>query len=128
MAGNAYNQVRGPNPAHSVLAGTIAPQGTSAPVQAAGLGFTVSRQGVGRFRVALSERYPAILAVTPGLALQTDATRTVVVKNIVSGMSNDNYFDLQLLDASAAAVDLAANAANLVFFSAHLSNTTLPGS
>jgi hypothetical protein len=128
VAGNAYNPVRGPNPAHSVLAGTIAPQGTGAPVQAAGLGFTVSRQAAGRFRITLAERYPAILAVVPGLALQTDATRTIVVKNIVSGMANDNYFDLQVLDASAAAVDLSANAANLVFFVAHLSNTTLPGS
>ena len=121
MAENAYNQVRGPNPMHTVLAGTFAPQGTGAPVVAGGLGFTVTREDQGLFRVKLRERYAQLLAITAS----TTVGGTVSVLNVHIGLSEENSFDLQLWNTSWSEAD--ASDPNRVFFTAHLSNTTTPG-
>jgi hypothetical protein len=96
-----------------VIAGSFAPNGSSALSSAStlGAGFTVARTGVGVFTVTLSDKYTACHSIVPagmGAAIFIEAS---------AWNSSTNSFTITNLDdVAGSAADVAANAANRINF------------
>ncbi len=126
MAENQYGRLQSPSQELVKIPLAFAPAGTDPPTAVVGKGFSIARTDVGKYRITFTERYPALLGFSWSLALQTLAVRTVVLKAITIGMAATNTIDIQILDASAAAVEIAAHANNLVLCEFTFSNTSSP--
>jgi len=126
MAENAYGHIESPAQKLVALPVSFAPSaGGPTGVFAPGL-LSVTRQGVGLYRFAFKERYPKLVHFSGSFALLALAVRTPVLKNIVVGMGQANTIDVQFVDGAGAAVEVAADPANLFFCSFAFSNTVLP--
>ena len=122
---------RGRNNKSVMLRGSFAPNGAGVvsnlrPLDGSGLrgvGFTVTRTGVGTFRVDLDAKYRFIRCFTPGIQLAVPAnTMAQLTTDNVAGASPS--FTLTVLTAGAAA-DVAAAAGNRVHFDLELSEDTV---
>lgn len=122
---------RGRNNKSVMLRGSFAPNGTGAvsnlrPVDGSGLrgvGFTVTRTGVGVFRVDLDAKYRFIRAATVGVQLAVAAnTQAQLTTDSVASASPS--FTLTVLTAGVAA-DVAAAAGNRVHFDLDLCEDTV---
>lgn len=126
MANRNFDNVQTLGKGVKVIAGSFAPNGSSAVSAASvkGIGFTVARTGTGQFTITLSDAYVDYLSITASLALsagddkflQLGAVDVVTAKTIVV-----NVWDV----SGAAATDVAANAANRIHFVAWLKNSTV---
>lgn len=124
MAEKIFYDVQSANPHVKIIAGSFAPNGSSAvdATSNQGTGWTVARGGTGSFTVTLDSKYPGIVSATATLALNAVAdsklqlgaidvssAKTVVINNITG----------------ATAADIAANANNRIHFCLVLRNTDL---
>ncbi len=104
-----------------LVTGNIAPQGAGAPtVTTSGRGFTVTRTGVGLFRVNFSKRYVAArrpdITVGGGLA-NVVRMGTFTSNDTVNNSGNSTWTFTVKADGTAAAADadIAAGANNILY-------------
>lgn len=126
MANRNFDFLQGLGKGVKVIAGSFAPNGSSAVSASSrkGKGFTVARTGTGQFTITLQDAYVALLSASLSLQLasaddkflQLGAVDVVSAKTIVI-----NVWDV----SGAAAADIAANAGNRINFVLVLSNSTL---
>jgi hypothetical protein len=126
MANRNFNDVQTLPKGVKVLAGSFAPNGSSAVSSASvkGLGFTVARTGTGVFTLTLQDAYVDYLGGSLTLALnaaddkylQFGAIDVVTAKTVVI-----NVWDI----SGAALTDVAANANNRIHFVLWLKNSTV---
>jgi hypothetical protein len=129
MADRLFFQTQCLNLEEDLIVGSFAPAGTGAPTATNGLGYTVTRTGVGTFSVALNDEYYTLLACGADLQLATptDEIAQMGAVNVEStGAGAQTATITTLSSASGAAVDIAANASNRVNFWLHVQNTSAP--
>jgi len=126
MAENQYGRIHSPSQKLIKIPFSFEPAGVGAPTAVKGKGFTLARTGVGLYRFTFTDRYPNLVGFSCSFALLTLAVRTGVLKTITVGTTATNTIDLQIIDAAAAAVEIAANAANVVVGEFTFSNTVNP--
>lgn len=109
----------------TVIEGSFAPNGSSAPTGAKGNGYTVARTGTGKYVVTLDDGYADILKATAGLqdaTLGSAAQVTNVTKNTSPTRSTIEITTFTVSTSTAA--DLAADAQTRVNFSISLSDSS----
>jgi hypothetical protein len=122
------------------IAGMFAPQGTSAPTLLAGRGVTVTRTGVGKYKIALTDTTVAgLVAANVSLGMTTPDGSTVTfitTSGAIFDSTNNCVYVQALLDdladtsASIAAVELDASSGgsddgSVVSFALHFTKSTL---
>lgn len=102
------------------VSGSFAPAGTGAPTAVRGTGFTVSRTGVGTFRVTFDRVFPLLVSAQATLQLSASAdtqaqlgavdltAKTAVIRTITAGSD----------------ADISANANNRVNFTFKFRNSS----
>ena len=107
------------------ISGRFAPNGSSAPADVVGKGFTVTRTGTGVFRITLQDKYTSLLSAGATICLATPADQIVMIKaHDVSGTTP--YVDIALWDISDAAVaDHTYAAGDQIHFLLMLKNSSV---
>jgi hypothetical protein len=103
-----------------MISGSFAPNGTSQPVAASnkGIGWSVSRTGVGTFVVTLDDSYNEIVEAQATLQLSAPAAQGAQLGPITApaGATRGAVTIVTANTSTGAAADVAANAANRVHF------------
>lgn len=108
------------------LAGSFAPNGSSAVSSASNLGhgWSVVRTSTGLFTITLEDSYVSLLSLTASLQLATADDKMVQVGSC--DVSSAKTVQIRVWDISSAAVaDVAADANNRIHFVLHLKNSTV---
>lgn len=127
MANRSFRQLEGGlDTGVVVLAGSFAPNGSSAVSSASNLGhgWSVARTSAGLFTITLEDAYVSLLSATATLQLATadDKLAQIGSCDVVSAKT----VQIRIWDISDAAVaDVAANANNRVNFVLCLKNSTV---
>lgn len=109
---------------HVVVAGSFAPNGSSALVATStyGVGFTVAYTSTGLYTITFSDLYPKLVSFTYGLQLSSGADMILQAGDYSSTAGTIKIRAWDISDAAVA--DIAANANNRIHFTAHFSNTS----
>jgi hypothetical protein len=124
MASRLLKKIMGISNGHVIVAGSFAPNGSSAldATKVYGKGFSVAYTSTGLYTVTFQDLYPQLLSAVATLQLATDADQVVKVGTYSASAGT---LVLTAWDISSAAVaDIAANANNRINFVAHFSNTS----
>lgn len=123
MANRDFTNTQALNRGVVVIAGSFAPDGSSAPTKVSGLGYSVVHASQGVFTITFQDSYPALLSHTGTVRLSSAAARFVqfgdynpTAKTLV----------LRVIDGSGSAQDIAANANNIVSFECVFQNSSVP--
>lgn len=125
MASRNTYRPRSLNPEAVCIAGSFAPNGSSAVSAASrkGRGFTVARTSTGLFTVTFTDKFAALLSATASLQQATAGDQTILVG---TWTASTKALILTVWDISAAAVaDVAADANNRINFVAWFQNSSL---
>lgn len=125
MPNSSYFEPQAPAPGLMKIDCTFKPAGTGAPTGLTGKGVaSVSRTGVGVFRLVLSTAYAAL--ISGQVALMLNAAGSEVAELAAEDVDGSTpYVDIRIVDKSAgAAADVAAHANNRVHVSLTLRNTS----
>ncbi len=117
------NDLRSDGRAPLLIAGSFAPNGSSAVSAASnkGTGWSVARTGAGTFRVTFTYSSPVVLSAQAHLQLSTPDDKLAQVKALTS-----TYIDIVVWDKSgAAATDVSAAAGNRINFLVMLQNVNI---
>ena len=126
MANKIFFDVQSANPEVKIIAGSFAPNGSSAIAATSneGAGWSVARSGTGQYTVTLDQTYPALISCTLTLAL--NAVNDSILQLGAIDVSSGKTIVINHRDISdAAAADIAANENNRVHFCLVLRNTSL---
>lgn len=118
---NWFEKVRSLLAGHVVIAGSFAPNGSSALVATStyGKGFTVAYVSTGLYRITLGDLYAKLVSATVTLQLATGDDKTVQLGTYTKASKT---LDIRVWDVGAAAVaDVAADANNRINFNLVLS-------
>jgi hypothetical protein len=119
MANRTCKPVKGSGNGTKLLTWQIAPNGTSTPTLADNpdkVVASVSRSGVGVYVITLTEKYLGLRAVTCQVQLSAAANTFVQVTGAPT-ITGAKQITVTILTAGVAA-DIAANAANVLYFTA----------
>lgn len=107
-----------------VMAGSFAPNGSSAVSAASnkGFGWSVARDDVGKFTITLQDRYSALLSAQIKLQQATAGDQLVYVGEVDLSAKTIKIYVVDISDNGF--VDIAANANNRINFELYLSNTS----
>ena len=111
------------------ICGSFEPNGTGAPLNVSGLGFTVARTGVGTFVVTLADEYMQLLAAFADLALATpgvDIAQVGLVNVEGTGTGALTATITVLSGATGSAADIGPTAGSVVSFALEVQNTKAP--
>lgn len=126
MANRNFDFIQGLGKGVKVIAGSFAPNGSSAvdSTSIKGKGFSVARTGAGAFTITLQDAYVALLSAQASLQLHTADDKFVLLGDV--DVTSGKTVKLVVWDISdAAATDVAANANNRIHFVLVLSNSSL---
>lgn len=109
-------------PGVTSISGRFRPNSTSAVDNTLnqGASFTATRTDVGKFSVVLGTGCNSIIAITPGLQLNTAANQHVQILGAVTASTGTFY--LQVYESGTGAADIASNANNWIHFTVWFSN------
>jgi hypothetical protein len=127
MADRIFYDDQSRNLEQKTILGSVEPNGSSAPLNVKGLGFTVVRTTTGEFTVTLNDEYMQLLGAFADLALATPNgdIATVAAVNVESTGSGPQTAVIQTL-ASGSPADIAAATGNMVSFELVVQNTLAP--
>jgi hypothetical protein len=126
MANRNFDFIQGLGKGVKVIAGSFAPNGSSAVDAASvkGKGFSVARTSAGLFTITLQDAYTALLGADAVLQLAAAADQFVQIGAV--DVVTAKTIQIRVWDISDAAVaDVAANANNRINFVFVLSNSSL---
>jgi hypothetical protein len=124
MASNNMSELGTLNRGVVVIAGSFAPNGSSAVAASSrkGRGFSVARSSAGLFVITLAKKYNDLLAGTATLQLASSDDKFAAQLGAVD--MSARTVEIRVRDLSDAALaDVSANAGNRVNFVLYLSNT-----
>ena len=124
MANKIFFDVQSANPEVKIIAGSFAPNGSSA-IDAdsnSGAGWSVAYTSTGKYTVTLDQIYPGIISATATLALNAVADSKVQL-GAIDDPSGKTIVINNITGTSAA--DIAAHANNRIHFCLVLRNTSL---
>ena len=123
MADKIFYGVQARNQGVKILTFSFLPAGSSAPTGLAGRGVaSVVRDSAGKFTITLEDKYPALLSAEVLIAMNAVADLKAQLGAV--DVSNAKTIVLNIL-AVATPTDIAANAANRVYVTLHLRNTSI---
>ncbi len=125
MANRMTNEVRALHQDFVLVAGSFAPNGSSAVAASSrkGRGFSVARTDVGEFTLTLSDKYPNLISAVATLQQATAGDQFLQVGEYDEDAKT---IVITAIDASgAAAADVAADANNRVNFVLVFQNSTV---
>lgn len=126
MANRNFDFIQGLGKGVKVIAGSFAPNGSSAVAATSvkGKGFSVARTSTGLFTITLQDAYTALLSMTASLQLASGDDKFVQIGSV--DVVSAKTLEIRVWDISGAAVaDVSANANNRINFVLVLSNSTL---
>ena len=136
MANRNYNPIRGPGFEITHLAGGFLPAGAAPPSISNVDGatwFTVANTGVGTYTITLQDQFVAAYAVTFGVSSLAGGTRYFARLNLPTGVSLNSLLSTTkvipviVTNAADAAADPVSDAANVVYFSMMMRNSSVTG-
>lgn len=124
MANRIFNPPRALEKELVTITGSFLPAGTGAVTGVTGKGFTVARSDVGKFTVTLTDTYQSLIGVSLTLGLATAADQVLQLGAV--DVTSAKTIVINVWDISDAAVaDISANAANRIYFTFFLKNSSL---
>lgn len=140
VAAVAGYELKSPGVKHVQVAGSFVPNGTTQLTNTKGtdvfgMGFSVSRTGVGVFRVTFQRKFFAFISVVVGLTTDDTTDHYLRVANLTLPTSSaDGYFDITHLNAADisaarwAADDITASALlRRIHFQVVVAESDVPG-
>jgi len=127
MADRNFNPLQALGREYKVIAGSFRPNGSSAVSNTTntGVGFSVARTGVGAFTITLTDKYVSLIGAEFQLALATPAAAHDICIGAVDVSSAKTIAFVHY--SAGAAADIASDAANRIYFTLTLSNSSVGG-
>ena len=118
-----YEKIRTLLLGHTIIAGSFAPNGSSALVATStfGRGFTVARTSAGLFTITFADKYAKMVGSSVALQLATGDDKIVQLGTYTAASKTVTIRSWDI--SGAAETDIAANANNRVHFAFHMSNS-----
>lgn len=120
MADRNFVQVQTPGRARVAYSGSFGLNGTGAPVNLRGRGFTVAYTSVGLFTITFNDKFGQLDALIPSIQYKTAAAAVPQV-----GLITATTAQVRNLDAAGSVQDIAADADNRMNFIAYFRASTI---
>lgn len=119
MANRDFKTVQALNREVKILAGMLVATGASDPTVFDGIGFSVSRQSQGVYRVTPTDRYNGVLSFQ--IQVHSSAARLRIVQG--GTISSNGYMEFRYIDETGAVQDI--DSGDLITFSLIVRNSTV---